>query len=452
MKFSVLSLGLLALLTPLTAAWSKEDREIFRLRDELAAHEGPDVTFYDFLGVTPSASQDDINKAYRKKSRSLHPDKVKQQLTAERAKAKKDKEKNSKNKKPGVNVAKPPTQSEIKAAIKVASDRQARLSIVANILKGPGRARYDHFMSNGFPVWKGTNYFYERYRPGLGTVMTGVFIALGGGAHYLALYMGWKRQREFVERYIKFARRAAWGDNLGIPNMPAVDVGAGTPAPPPAPEEQERAMPTNRKMRRMQEREAKREASQDGSKRISRRAAPRAAPASGAATPTPAAGGPQGAKKRIVAENGKVLVVDSLGDVYLEQEDEEGNMEEFLLDPNEIHKPTVNDTALVRMPIWFYRRTVGRLLSKKNDGGNDDEYDEVEEEEVTAGSDFKDIAADTDSSSGAGGKRTPNTDDDDFELLDKSVEDVSAALAAKATGSQSQAKAGKSNKRKNKKK
>ncbi|ROV97287.1 hypothetical protein VSDG_04705 [Cytospora chrysosperma] len=452
MKFSVLSLGLLALLTPLTAAWSKEDREIFRLRDELAAHEGPDVTFYDFLGVTPSASQDDINKAYRKKSRSLHPDKVKQQLTAERAKAKKDKEKNSKNKKPGVNVAKPPSQSEIKAAIKVASDRQARLSIVANVLKGPGRARYDHFMSNGFPVWKGTNYFYERYRPGLGTVMTGVFIALGGGAHYLALYMGWKRQREFVERYIKFARRAAWGDNLGIPNMPAVDVGAGTPAPPPAPEEQERAMPTNRKMRRMQEREAKREASQDGSKRVSRRAAPRAAPASGAATPTPAAGGPQGAKKRIVAENGKVLVVDSLGDVYLEQEDEEGNVEEFLLDPNEIHKPTVSDTALVRMPIWFYRRTVGRLLSKKNDGGDDDEYDEVAEEEVAAGSDFKDIAADTDSSSGAGGKRTPNTDDDDFELLDKSVEDVSAALAAKATGSQSQAKAGKSNKRKNKKK
>ncbi|ROW11378.1 hypothetical protein VMCG_00925 [Cytospora schulzeri] len=465
MKFSVLSLGLLALLTPLTAAWSKEDREIFRLRDELAAHEGPDVTFYDFLGVTPSASQDDINKAYRKKSRSLHPDKVKQQLTAERAKAKKEKEKNSKNKKPGVNVAKAPSQSEIKAAINAASDRQARLSIVANILKGPGRARYDHFMSNGFPVWKGTNYFYERYRPGLGTVMTGVFIALGGGAHYLALYMGWKRQREFVERYIKFARRAAWGDNLGIPNMPAnLDVGAGTPAPPPAPEEQqeqqERAMPTNRKMRRMQEREAKREASQDGSsssRRASRRAAPRAAPAasSGAATPTPAAGGPQGAKKRIVAENGKVLVVDSLGDVYLEQEDEEGNMEEFLLDPNEIHKPTVSDTALVRMPVWFYGRTIGRLLSKKNNDGGDEDYDEIEEEQ--AGSDFKDIAADTDSSSGAGGKRTPNTDDDDFELLDKSVEDVSGgggAAAAKATGSssQSQAKAGKSNKRKNKRK
>ncbi|ROV94617.1 hypothetical protein VPNG_09182 [Cytospora leucostoma] len=449
MKFSVLSLGLLALLTPLTAAWSKEDREIFRLRDELATYEGPDVTFYDFLGVKPSASQDDISKAYRKKSRSLHPDKVKQQLTAERAKAKK-------NKKPGVTVAKAPTQSEVNAAIKAASDRQTRLSIVANILKGPGRARYDHFISNGFPVWKGTNYFYERYRPGLGTVMVGVFIALGGGAHYLALYMGWKRQREFVERYIKFARHAAWGDNLGIPAVE--NIGVGTAAPPPAPEEQqpERALPTNRKMRRMQEREAKREASQEGSKRVSRKAAPRAASASGAATPTPAAGGPQGAKKRVVAENGKVLVVDSLGDVYLEQEDEEGNVEAFLLDPNEIHKPTIRDTALTRLPVWFYGRTVGRLFPKKNDG---DDYEEIEEEEeeeeAAAGSDFKEIAAGgSDSSSGAGGKRTPSTGsaDDDFELLDKSVEDISGGGGAKASGSQPQGKQGKSGKRKNKRK
>jgi hypothetical protein len=295
------------------------------------------VTFYDFLGVTPSASQDDINKAYRKKSRSLHPDKVKQQLNAERAKGKKDK-KHKKDKKPGVNVSKPPSQSEIKAAVKLASDRQARLSIVANILKGSGRARYDHFMANGFPKWKGTNYYYDRYRPGLGTVMFGVFLALGGGAHYIALYMGWKRQREFVERYIKFARHAAWGDNLGISN---VDVGAGTAAPPaPANEQQDQAMPTNRKMRRMQEREAKKGNSQDGAKRGSRRAATRASSASGTATPTAGAGagtgagsaGPQGAKKRVVAENGKVLVVDSLGDVYLEQEDEDGNVEEFLLD------------------------------------------------------------------------------------------------------------------------
>lgn len=164
--------------------------------------------------------------------------------------------------------------------------------------------------------------------------------------------MGWKRQREFVERYIKFARHAAWGDNLGIP---AVDIGAGTAAPPPAPaeEQQEQAMPTNRKMRRMQEREAKKGNPQEGAKRGGRRAATRASSASGTATPTAAAvassAGPQGAKKRVVAENGKVLVVDSLGDVYLEQEDEEGNVEEFLLDVGSF-PPLIFSSSMVLSP------------------------------------------------------------------------------------------------------
>jgi hypothetical protein len=320
MRFSTLSIGLLAVLTPLAAAWSKEgeslfgnaaqrnsnasrsaeltlkpDREIFRVRDELTLHEGPEVTFYEFLGIKPSASQDEINKAYRKKSRSLHPDKVKQQLAAERAKAAKEGAKKSKK---GVHVTKQPTQSEIKAAVKRASDRQARLSIVTNILRGPGRERYDYFMANGFPTWKGTEYYYSRYRPGFGTVITGLFLFAGGVAHYIALYMGWKRQREFVERYIKYARNAAWGENLGL-NIPGVDgQSAQAPAPAAAPgqtyeDEQGRQMPVNRKMRRMQERDAKKEAAKEagaGSGRKGRRAAAStaaSASASGSATPQP---------------------------------------------------------------------------------------------------------------------------------------------------------------------
>ncbi|KAI1454268.1 hypothetical protein F4805DRAFT_440324 [Annulohypoxylon moriforme] len=435
MRFSILSVGLLAVLTPLTSAWTKEDREIFRLRDELTQYEGPDVTFYDFLGVTSRATQDEINKAYRKKSRSLHPDKVKQQLTAERARqASKSGKGGTKGKKPGVKVTKPPTPSEIKAAVKLAGDRQARLSIIANILRGSGRARYDHFMANGFPTWKGTEYYYSRYRPGLGTVLFGVLLVGGGGFHYLALYMSWKRQREFVERYIKFARQAAWGDNLGIPGVDAAPVTA-PPPPPPTDDDQGPPMPMNRKQRRMQERETRKESAKEGRRQPRGRARP-GQQASGSATPVPQSqgSGPSGAKKRVVAENGKVLVVDSLGDVYLEQADADGNVEEFLLDLNEFPEPTIRDTALFKLPKWAYAATIGKVLSPKSADNLDEQVDSDLDLEVHE----TEAPIDDDSSSSSPAQRTPSTDSaEDFELLEKSVEELPSSKP-KATGSQSQ--------------
>ncbi|KAL6695868.1 hypothetical protein J3F84DRAFT_372237 [Trichoderma pleuroticola] len=395
MKIEYLVVGVLSLLTPLAAAWSKEDREIFRIRDEIAAHEtDPAANFYDVLGVTNSASLDDINKAYRKKSRLLHPDKVKQQLVAERAKT---------DKKKGPASSKKPSQAEVRKAVKEASERQARLSLIANILRGPSRDRYDHFLANGFPLWKGTDYYYNRYRPGLGTVLVGVFMMGGGAIHYLALYMSWKRQKEFVERYVTFARNAAWGNDAGIPGVDALPT--PPPAPAPAPEEDETAappQPRNRRERRMQEKETRKDDGKPSSRKSRKAVSSKSSSQGASASPTPT-----GVRKRVVAENGKILVVDSQGDVFLEEEDEEGNVNEYLLDPNELLQPTFKDTAVVRVPVWIFQSTAGRFLPQSSVNA---ETDETAEED-------SDVPQHTPPSSESAGE--------DFEILSKSTDSLS---------------------------
>lgn len=325
---------LLTCLTVFVAAWSKEDHEIFRLRDEVQASEGQNETFYSFMGIPPSASQDDINKAYRKLSRTLHPDKARSNWIANYNKPTKTKTKAGA--KPTVHVRKDkkPSQSELKRFDKEASARFERLSLVANILRGPMRERYDHFLKNGFPRWRGTGYYYERFRPGLGSVLLGLFVFVGGGAHYAALYLSWKRRREFVERYIKHAQRMAWGDEGGIGAIP----GLGGPTANGAAQQQQRQqtpdsdeiMQWNRKMKRMMEKEKRREAKAP----VKNARAAQKAKEEGVSTPQEAelTSGPIGAKKRTVAENGKILIVDSVGNVFLEEETEEGDTQEFLLD------------------------------------------------------------------------------------------------------------------------
>ncbi|KAI9705747.1 MAG: hypothetical protein M1820_004995 [Bogoriella megaspora] len=350
----VASLLLSSFLT-LSAAWTKEDHEIFRVRDELVANEGPNVTFYDFVGVKPSASQDELNKAYRKKSRNLHPDKAVASFKASYKKP--DKKAAGK----GTTVRRQPSQKEIASFTKQAQERFARLGLVANILRGEGRDRYDHFLKNGFPRWRGTGYYYQRYRPGLGSVLFGLFVSLGGAAHYGALYIGYKRQRDFVERYIRHARQMAWGDATGIQGIPGIDGdanangGASGTATPPNGEQPGDVMHWNRREKRRQEKENKRAAK--SGKAVAK------ARSSGISTPQEAelTSGPQGAKKRVVAENGKVLIVDSVGNVFLEEDTEDGEKHEYLLDVNEIHKPTWFDTVLFRLPIWSYNRSIGRL-------------------------------------------------------------------------------------------
>ena len=373
MKAVHLTLLVCCCLLSLVICWSPADHEIFRLHDEIAAAEGPETTFYDFLDVKPSASQDEISKAYRKKSRLIHPDKAKQSFIASRAQPTSKAKAGQKKKKPGVHVSKHPSESEIQAHVKKASERFARLGVIAQILKGPGRERYDFFLENGFPKWRGTGYYYARFRPGLGTVLVGLFVLGGGGAHYAALYLSWKRQREFVEKYIRHARRAAWGDEVGIKGIPGVDPSA-TPAQSDTAGE---TVALNRRQKRMQEKESKKEKEKESRKgRITAKRSGATTPLNGTeAEPS----GPQGAKKKVQAENGKILVVDSVGNVYLEEEDENGDKGEFLLDPDEIVKPTWRQTVLVRLPVWAYSKGKGMVLRTKTKAEIDRSEDDVSE-------------------------------------------------------------------------
>ena len=366
MRSLFLSILVLCAFVSLSRAFTKEDHEIFRLKDEVEASEGPEVSFYDFLGVGSSATVEDISKAFKKKSRTLHPDKVRHNFIASKStpKPKKPGEK----RKPGTHVSKGPSQREIQKAVTNADERYRRLGVVASVLKGPQRERYDHFVRHGFPAWRGTGYYYSRYRPGFGTVLVGLFLVGGGGAHYLALITSYKRQREFMERYIKHARKMAWGDESGIIGIPGFSSPAEPQEPTPEPDP---AANLNRKQRREMERQNK---GKNG-----RTSKPES-------TKPEAISAPTGQKRRVTAENGKILVVDSIGNVFLEEEDEDGNVDEFLLDLDEIHKPTIRDTAVIKLPIWLYGKAFDPFLKSTTPVASDDvpptESEKAKHEEV----------------------------------------------------------------------
>ncbi len=369
---TVLSI-LLAFVFAFTAAWEREgmyelqaddnktcadfaDHQLFQLNDDLKKSEGPNETFYSFVGVSPGASHEEITKAYRKKASRIHPDKAKQSFIANYGKPQKGQK--------GPKVHKKPSQREINAFYKEANFRFARLGDIATILRGPQRERYDFFLKTGFPAWRGTGWYYRRYRPGLGTVMIGLFIVMGGLAHYGALYLSWTRQRHFMERYIRSARRMAWGDETGIQGILGLDgnagaaTGATTSFGTSHAVEDSGVAGSNRRQRRMQERADKRAARDPKAAKTAKESS---FPVEAESTPVP-----RGAKRRVVAENGKILVVDSIGNVYLEQTTEEGEVHEYLLDPDELQKPTIYDTAMLRLPIWAYRKIMARFSSSSS--------------------------------------------------------------------------------------
>ncbi|KAF5344069.1 hypothetical protein D9758_008865 [Tetrapyrgos nigripes] len=168
--------GLFAVLATVVLAWEKEDHEIFDLVSAVEASEGKGTTFYGWLDVPSTASTAEISRAYRKMSMQMHPDK------------------NPGNKK--------------------MAERFARLGVVAAILRSPeGRKRYDFFYKNGVPKWRGTGYYYSRFRPGLGSVAI-FLVILTSALQYVVQRMNYKNDLERVERVVREARLAAWGAKM----------------------------------------------------------------------------------------------------------------------------------------------------------------------------------------------------------------------------------------------
>jgi len=159
-------------------SWTKEDHEIFDIVHALEEAEGKGTTFYSILGIQSSATTTEIGKAYRKKSLTMHPDKN-----------------------PGV---------------KGMEERYARLGVIAKILRNKeDRERYDFFYKNGVPKWRGTGYYYARFRPGLGSVL--FFLALlTSGVQYGIAHINRRRDLDRIERLQKQARLIAYGPK-GVP-------------------------------------------------------------------------------------------------------------------------------------------------------------------------------------------------------------------------------------------
>ncbi|KAJ1914246.1 hypothetical protein IWQ60_008879 [Tieghemiomyces parasiticus] len=159
---------------PSVRAWDEQDYEIFDLVDFLKkAQHGEVHSFYDILGVSPKAELSKINQAFRRKSLAYHPDKN-------------------------------PTVEQ-KAIF-------TRLGSVMKILRNPAsRERYDFFMRNGVPVWRGTGYFYSRYRPGLLSVVTGL-ITFSALVQYLVQWLNHYLTVRKIETYRRELNEAGQPD------------------------------------------------------------------------------------------------------------------------------------------------------------------------------------------------------------------------------------------------
>ena len=155
MFFSILLviLALSGINSQASKEWDDVDFEIFDLNDSLAKLRGEGTTFYDFLEIDSLADLKTISSAYRKISLKYHPDKV--------------------------------SGPEIEQVSKL-------LTSIAKILKNSeSKSKYDAHLLTGFPVWRGSGYYYKKYRPGIGSVIVIIVLFISSVQYWSAWGIYW---------------------------------------------------------------------------------------------------------------------------------------------------------------------------------------------------------------------------------------------------------------------
>lgn len=129
----------------------------------------------------------DIKRAYRKRSLLVHPDR---------------------NSSPS------------------AAKQFEQLGLINKILRDGRRDRYDEFLRNGFPKWKGTGYFYTRYRPGLLGVLIFLVAITAAVERGLRQYT-YTRDLKKITALWRTARLLACGASVETPAhlLPAITTG-----------------------------------------------------------------------------------------------------------------------------------------------------------------------------------------------------------------------------------
>ncbi|KAJ1917606.1 hypothetical protein H4219_003120 [Mycoemilia scoparia] len=171
----LLGITLLLTLSVVVQGFDKLDYEIFELWDEVRKHDSnPDhsqngqpqhPSWYQILGVTKKSTTKEINKAYRKLSIKYHPDK-----------------------------------NPMAALDPSIGKKFSRLGSIAAMLRDPHkRERYNFYLKNGVPVWRGTGYLYRRWRPGFGTVLVGLLFFASGFQYLYAHLSYWRAQQRIKD-------------------------------------------------------------------------------------------------------------------------------------------------------------------------------------------------------------------------------------------------------------